>query len=321
MGVDSSAMNPTPTSSRGTDSEPTLSRRAWLGRAGTLGGAALVAGAGGAATVGRAAQPAAGELYRVKNGTLRQSVAPWCFRPMTFEEVCLLAVKLGLPSVELTTPANFATLKKHGLVCAMTSSHGFTKGFAHTEEHAECHKVLRERIDAAAAAGFPAVITFSGFRKGIGDEAGMKNMVDGLKQIAGYAEQKKVTLCLEMLNSRVAIEMKGHPDYFCDDIDRSVEICRRVGSERVKVLFDVYHVQIMHGDVITRIRQHKDWIGHYHTAGVPGRNEIDASQEINYAPIMQAIKETGYRGFVGQEFIPLKDKATSLAEAVRICDV
>jgi hydroxypyruvate isomerase len=221
----------------------------------------------------------------------------------------------------LTTPANYPILKKHGLVCAITGSHGFAKGFAHVGEHDECVKVLRERIDAAAAAGSPNVITFSGFRRGISDEAGMKNMVEGLKKIAGHAEAKKVTLCLEMLNSRVNVEMKGHPDYFCDDIDKSVEICRRVASERVKVLFDIYHVQIMHGDVIVRIKQHKDWIGHYHTAGVPGRNEIDATQELNYAPIMQAIVETGYRGFIGQEFIPLRDKEASLAEAVRICDV
>jgi hydroxypyruvate isomerase len=240
---------------------------------------------------------------------------------MTLEELCRHSARLGLTSVELVTPDKFAVVKQHGLVCALTGSHGFSKGFAHVEEHAECLKVLRERIDATAAAGFPAVITFSGFRRGLSDEVGMKNMVDGLKQIAGYAEKKQVTLCLEMLNSRVATEMKGHPDYFCDDMDRSVEICKRVGSPRVKVLFDIYHVQIMHGDVITRLRQYKDWIGHYHTAGVPGRNEIDDTQEIQYAPIMKAIVETGYAGFVGQEFIPLRDKVTSLAQAVRICDV
>ena len=240
---------------------------------------------------------------------------------MTWEELCTVAVRLRIPSVELTAPNNFPLLKKHGLVCALTGSHGFAKGFAHVEEHAECLKVLRERIDATAAAGFPAVITFSGFRRGISDEAGTNNLVEGLKKIAGYAEEKKVTVCLEMLNSKVSEEMKGHPDYFCDDIDHSVEICRLVGSERVKVLFDIYHVQIMHGDVIRRVQQHKDWIGHYHTAGVPGRNEIDGTQEINYRPIMQAIVDTGYRGYVGQEFIPLRDKVTSLSDAVRICDV
>ena len=282
---------------------------------------ALAAGAGsalGCPVAGRAAEP---ELYRAKHGRINQSVVPWCFRPMTLEELCGHAAHLGLRSVELVGPDKFPLLKQHGLICALTGSHGFAKGFAHVEEHAECLRVLTERIDATAAAGFPSVITFSGFRRGISDEVGMKNMVDGLKKIAGHAERKKVTLCIEMLNSRVAVEMKGHPDYFCDDIERTVEVCRRISSERVKVLFDIYHVQIMHGDVITRLRQHKDWICHYHTAGVPGRNEIDESQEINYRPIMQAIAETGYRGFVGQEFIPLRDKVQSLSEAVRICDV
>jgi hydroxypyruvate isomerase len=291
-----------------------LSRRRLLQAATVAGTAAAL----GFPAVGRGAEP---ELYKAKNGRIRQSVVPWCFRPMTLEELCRHSARLGLASVELVTPDKFAVVKQHGLVCALTGSHGFSKGFAHVEEHAECLKVLRERIDATAAAGFPAVITFSGFRRGLSDEVGMKNMVDGLKQIAGYAEKKQVTLCLEMLNSRVATEMKGHPDYFCDDMDRSVEICKRVGSPRVKVLFDIYHVQIMHGDVITRLRQYKDWIGHYHTAGVPGRNEIDDTQEIQYAPIMKAIVETGYAGFVGQEFIPLRDKVTSLAQAVRICDV
>ncbi len=299
--------------------EPEKNSHAWSRRR-LIGGVAAL-GTAGMAAAGATGRAAETELYRAKNHRVRQSVVPWCFKPMTLDELCVLAVRLGLPSVELTTPNNVPLLKKHGLVCALTGSHGFAKGFAHVEEHAECLKVLRERIDETAAAGFPSVITFSGFRRGISDEAGMKNMVDGLKKIAGYAEEKKVTLCLEMLNSKDKVEMKGHPDYFCDDLDRSVEICRLVGSERVKVLFDIYHVQIMHGDVIRRLQQHQDWIGHYHTAGVPGRNEIDDTQEVNYGPIMQAIVATGYRGYVGQEFIPLRDKAASLSEAVRICDV
>lgn len=264
---------------------------------------------------------AAAEVYRARHGRINQSVVPWCFRPMPLEELCTHAARMGMKSVELVGPDKFALLKQHGLVCALTGSHGFAKGFARLEEHAECLRVLTERIDATAAAGFPSVITFSGFRRGVSDEEGIRNMVNGLKQIAGHAERKQVTLCIEMLNSRVATEMKGHPDYFCDDIERTVEVCRRIGSERVKVLFDIYHVQIMHGDVISRIRQHREWIGHYHTAGVPGRNEIDDTQEINYRPIMQAIAETGYRGFVGQEFIPLRDKVQSLSDSVRICDV
>ncbi len=307
-------MNSPTNSVRHFTSPPTaLTRRTWLQGAAVASAAAI-----GFPAIVRGAAP---EVYRAKHGRINQSVVPWCFRPLTLEDLCGHAARMGLGSVELVAPDKFPLLKQHGLVCALTGSHGFARGFAHVEEHAECLKVLTERIDATAAAGFPSVITFSGFRRGLSDEVGTKNMIAGLKKIAGHAEKKKVTVCLEMLNSRVAIEMKGHPDYFCDDIDRSVEICQRVGSERVKVLFDIYHVQIMHGDVITRIRQHQDWIGHYHTAGVPGRNEIDDSQEIQYAPIMKAIAATGYRGFVGQEFIPLRDQVASLSEAVKICDV
>ena len=159
------------------------------------------------------------------------------------------------------------------------------------------------------------------FRRGLSDAEGMKNMVDGLKKIVGHAEEKKVTLCLEMLNSRVRENMKGHPDYFCDDMERTVEVCRRVGSERLKVLFDIYHVQIMHGDVTARMKQHAAFIGHVHTAGVPGRNEIDDTQEINYPPLMRTLLEIGYTGYVGQEFIPTRDPVASLAQGVQICDV
>jgi hydroxypyruvate isomerase len=265
----------------------------------------------------RAAEP----LYRAQHRKIRQSVVPWCFKPMPIPELIGHAAKLGLESVELVAVEHWPRVKEAGMTVAIAGSHGFAKGFAHVEEHAECLRVLRERIDQSADFGCPSVITFSGFRRGLTTDDAMKNMVAGLKQIVGHAERKKVTLCLEMLNSRVTEEMKGHPDYFCDDIDLTVDICRQVGSEQLKVLFDIYHVQIMHGDIIVRLQKHADWIGHYHTAGVPGRNEIDDAQEINYAAIMKAIVATGYRGFVGQEFIPLRDPVASLAQAVRICDV
>ncbi len=263
-----------------------------------------------------------GELpYRVKNGRIRQSVVPWCFSPMSVEELARHSAAMGLLSVELCDPKVWPLLKELGMTCAIAGSHGFAKGFAHREEWAECHASLRGRIAECAAAGVERVITFSGFRRGISDEEGMKNMVEGLKEIAAFAEEKKVTLCLEMLNSRVDVKMKGHPDYFCDSMERSVEICRQISSPRVKVLFDIYHVQIMHGDVISHIRQHKEWIAHVHTAGVPGRGEIDETQELNYPPIMEALLEVKYDGFVGQEFIPTRDKVASLAQGVRICDV
>jgi len=261
------------------------------------------------------------QSYTAKNGRIQQSVIHWCFKPMPVEELANHAARMGLKSVELVAPEYWPTLKKLGLICAISPSHGFTKGFAHKEEHAECLEILRKQIDLTSEAGFPSIITFSGFRRGISDEEGMKNMVEGFKQIVGHAEKKKVTVCLEMLNSRVNIEMKGHPDYFCDKIEMAAEVCKRVGSERMKVLFDIYHVQIMEGDIIARIKQFYPYIGHYHTAGVPGRNELDDTQEINYVPIMKAIVETGYKGYVGQEFIPTRDKALALNEAVKLCDV
>jgi hydroxypyruvate isomerase len=291
-----------------------MNRRSFIQKQAALAGAAAIA-------TKLPARAAEADLYKIKNGRIQQSVIPWCFKPMTPAQIVDTSVKIGLKSVELIGPEHWPALKEKGLTCAIAGSHGFARGFAHKEEHDECSKVLRTNIDLASKAGVPSIITFSGFRRGLSDEEGTRNMVDGLKKIAGFAEEKRVTVCLEMLNSRVNVEMKGHPDYFCDDIDRSVEICKQVGSERVKVLFDIYHVQIMHGDVIARLKRHKDWIGHYHTAGVPGRNEIDDTQELQYAPIMRAILETGYKGYVGQEFIPLRDKVRSLAEAAQICDV
>ena len=259
--------------------------------------------------------------YRIKSGKIKQSVVSWCFNPMTVEELAKHSAAMGLKSVELVDPKYWPMLKELGLTCAIAGSHGFAKGFAHQEEWAECHKILRERIEMCAAAGIERIISFSGFRRGLSDEEGIKNMVAGLKEIAGFAEEKKVTICVEMLNSRVNTTMKGHPDYFCDSIERTVDILKQVGSSRCKVLFDLYHVQIMHGDVISRIKQHKEYIAHVHTAGVPGRNEIDDTQELNYPPLMNALLEIGYDGFVGQEFIPTRDKVASLAQGVKICDV
>jgi hydroxypyruvate isomerase len=295
-----------------------LSRRGAFKRL-TVG--ALALSAAGTAWKSLADDASPEKLYKVRNGRIHQSVCLWCYNPMPPAELAAHAADLGMASVELIAPEFWPELTRRGLVCAMTPSHGWAKGFAQKDEHAECLQVLRERIDQTAAAGFKNVITFSGFRRGLSTEEAIKNMVEGLKKIAGYAEEKKITLCLEMLNSRVAVTMKGHPDYFCDDLDRAVAICKEIGSERVKVLFDIYHVQIMNGDLISRIRQHHPYIAHYHTGGNPGRNEIDGSQEINYPAVMRAILETGYEGCVGQEFIPTRDKVASLSEAVKICDV
>ena len=264
----------------------------------------------------------AGDFYVAKNGRINQSLVTWNFRPLTIPELAKLSVKFGVKSVELVGPEHWPMLKELGLKCAIAGSHGFAKGFAQPDQHAECLKVLEQRIEQCATHGVPRVITFSGFRKGLTIEDATKNTIEGLKKIASLAEQKKVTVALEMLNSKVNVEMKGHPDYFADDMDLSVRILKAVGSPYVKVLYDIYHVQIMHGDVISRLRQYRDYIAHYHTAGNPGRNEIDDTQEINYPPIMRAIAETKYTGYVGQEFIPAKaDKVKSINESVKLCDV
>jgi hydroxypyruvate isomerase len=287
----------------------------------------LQSAAVGAATYGALASlrkssgaEAAGE-YKIKNGRIRQSIVPWCFKPLTVPQLVEIAKAQGYESIELVPAEHWSFIKEQGLKIAIGSSHGFARGFAQPDEHEPCLKILRDQLDRAAAFSVPSIITFSGFRRGLTTEDAVKNMVAGLKQIVGYAEQKQVTLCLEMLNSRVAVEMKGHPDYFCDDMDLTIDIIKQVGSPRLKVLFDIYHVQIMQGDVITRIRQYHEYVGHYHTAGNPGRNEIGDTQEINYPGIMKVIAETKYDGFVGQEFIPVRNARESLAEAARLCDV
>jgi hydroxypyruvate isomerase len=193
---------------------PGLSRRGAFKR---LAAGALAVSAGAAAATASADDAKQGELYKVRNGRVQQSVVSWCFNPMTPPELAGHAADLGMASVELVAPEFWPELTKRGLVCAITPSHGFRTGFAHKEEHDACIQILRTRIDQTAAAGFTNVITFSGFRRGLTTEDATKNMVEGLKKITGYAEQKNVTLCLEMLNSRVNIDMKGHPDYFCDE--------------------------------------------------------------------------------------------------------
>ncbi len=257
----------------------------------------------------------------VTNGRIRQSVVSWCYDPMPLETLARHAAAIGLAAIENVDPKDWGILRRHGLACAMTVAHGFVDGLNRRENHAECIEKLNAAIDANGEAGFPNVITFSGMRRGMPDDVGLENTVLGLRQVIGRAERKNVTLCLEVLNSRVDAKMKGHPDYMCDTVEWAVEVCRRIASERMKILFDVYHVQIMQGDIITRIRKYHPYVGHYHVAGVPGRGEIGQMQEINYPAVMRAVLATGYTGYVGQEFVPTRDPIQSLREAVQICDV
>lgn len=252
----------------------------------------------------------------VKNGRINQSVCKWCYGKIPLDQLCAAAAKMGLKSIELLSGSDLLTVKKYGLICAMVSTHSLRNGMNNKKYHAECIAKIRTGIDAAAEHRFPNVISFSGNRAGIPDDVGLENAVIGLKQIVGYAEMKKVTICIEYLNSKV-----NHKGYMFDRMNWGVELCKKVGSEHLKILYDIYHAQIMEGDIIRTIRDYKDYIGHYHTGGNPGRNEIDETQELYYPAIMRAIIETGFKGYVGQEFIPTRDPLTSLAQGARICDV
>jgi len=292
-----------------------------LSRRRLLEGAAATA-AGAVAWSATERLTAAADAPAAAKGNINQSLVEWCYKKYwKFDELCRVAKQLGCKSVELADPKDWPTLKKHGLACAIATSHWFDKGFNNPDYHEMCIEKIRASIDACAEYGFPNVITFTGFREYIPDDVGAKNCVEGFKKIVGYAEKKKVNLCLEMLNSRVDVEMKGHPGYQGDHTDYCIDIIKQVGSPRMKLLFDIYHVQIMDGDVISRIRQHAEFIGHIHTAGNPGRAELDDQQEINYPPIMRALLEVGYSGYVGQEFIPTRDPLQGLQQAVALCDV
>ena len=286
----------------------------------------MVAGTGAAGTMSLTLGSCAAGRKRAARGAtkgrINQSIVYWCFEKYwDIEKTCQVARHLGCKSIELVEPEHWPTLREYGLVCAILGSHGFEKGMNNPDNHDMCIGKLRESIDACSEYGFPNVITFTGFREDIPDDVGLRNCVDGYKKVIGYAEQKNVNLCLEILNSRVSEEMKGHPGYQGDHTDYCIEIIKQVSSPRMKLLFDIYHVQIMDGDIISRIRQYKDYIGHYHTAGNPGRCEIDDKQEINYKPIMEEIVKTGYTGYVGQEFVPTRNPFSGLSEAVTLCDV
>ncbi|MEK0448138.1 MAG: hypothetical protein RL088_406 [Verrucomicrobiota bacterium] len=270
-----------------------------------------------------AAEAASGAV----KGRINHSVCKWCYPKVPLEDLCKAGKEMGLTSIELVEPTDFPTLKKHDLTCAMTTfptiaGPGGEKigsipyGFNRTEHHELLIKAYEPYIAAVADAGFKHLICFSGNRNGMDDETGLKNCAEGLKKLLPLAEKRGVTLVMELLNSRV-----DHKDYMCDHSDWGIALCKAIGSERFKLLFDIYHMQIMDGDVISRIRAGKDYFAHYHTGGVPGRNEIDESQELNYAAIMRAIVETGFKGHVAQEFIPKREPLVSLRQAVGICDV
>lgn len=254
-------------------------------------------------------------------GKVNHSVCRWCYSSIPLDELCKASKEIGIQSIDLAAPEDFATIKKYDLTTAMVASNGkewgITKGWNRIEHHDPLVTYFEHLIDQTASAGFTNLICFSGNRGGMSDQQGLENCATGLKKIMGYAEKKKVTLVMELLNSKV-----NHPDYQCDRTAWGVELCKAIGSNNFKLLYDIYHMQIMEGDVIHTIRDYQQYIAHYHTGGVPGRNEIDETQELFYPAIMQAIVDTGFKGFVAQEFIPKRaDKLASLKQGVQICDV
>ena len=262
--------------------------------------------------------------FKIKNGRIKQSIMGWCFNPMPVPELAKHCKEIGLVAMEGIGVNHYPMIKKLGLEISLVGSHGFAEGPVNRDNHEKCAEKIRAGIDNAVKFGSKRVITFTGMgEKGISPEQGARNCVEFWKSMMSYAEEKGILLCLEHLNSRDDTHpMKGHPGYFGDDVDFCVDLIKKVDSPNMKLLFDIYHVQVMNGDVIRRINQYKDVIAHYHTAGAPGRGELDDTQEINYPPIMRAILKTGYDGYVAQEFIPTwDDPIKALRHAARVCDV
>ena len=259
---------------------------------------------------------------------INHSVCKWCYGSIPLEELCVAGQAMGLKSIELLMPSDFALLQKYGLTCAMVSYPkgktaagvdvgGIAKAFNRLEHHDALVAAYEPHLRAAAAVGAKQVICFSGNRDGMDDAQGLANCATGLKRLLPLAEQLGIKLVMELLNSKV-----NHKDYMCDYSHWGVELCQQLDSASFGLLYDIYHMQIMEGNVIATIRDNHRWFAHYHTGGVPGRNEIDDTQELYYPAIMRAIADTGYQGYVGQEFMPKRpDKLASLKQAVRICSV
>jgi len=291
------------------------SRRSFLHTAGVAAAAAALA-------------PRLSRAEAALKGRINHSVCKWCYAKVPLEDLCVAGKEMGLQSVELLQPADFPTLKKHGLICAMVSNATaqgpdgkpigqIERAWNRTEHHEALAKAYATQIDAVADAGFKNLICFSGNRAGLDDATGLKNCAEGLKKILPQAEKRGVIICMELLNSRV-----NHKDYMCDRSAWGVELVKTIGSPNFKLLYDIYHMQIMEGDVIATIRREHEAFAHYHTGGVPGRHEIDETQELQYPAIMRAIADTGFKGHVAQEFIPARsDVIGSLKQGVTICDV
>jgi hydroxypyruvate isomerase len=252
------------------------------------------------------------------NGKIKHSVCKWCYRDISLETFAVECKKIGITSIELLGPEDWPVLKKHGLTCALPNGAGMgiEKGFNDLALHDELVKSYEDLFPKLKEAGYTTVICFSGNRRGMSDIDGMRNCAIGLRRLMPSAEKYGITMIMELLNSKV-----NHKDYMCDHTAWGAGLCEMIGSEHFKLLYDIYHMSIMEGDVIATIKKYNKYIGHYHTGGVPGRNEIDEGQELYYPAIMKAIADTGFTGYVAQEFIPKREPLASLKQCVNICDI
>jgi hydroxypyruvate isomerase len=253
-----------------------------------------------------------------RKGRVKQSVSRWCYQHIPLEDLCASASRMGLQGVDLLTPEEYLVPGRYGLVCSMGYAGGgeIPSAMNRVENHANIEASFRKYIPLAARAGVPNVITFSGNRDGISDDEGVKNTIAGLNRVKKVAEDHRVTICMELLNSKV-----DHKDYMCDRAAWGVRVMEAVNSPHVKLLYDIYHMQIMEGDLIRTIQQDIQWLGHFHTGGVPGRHELDNTQEVQWDGVMRAIVASGFQGYVAHEFVPTRDPLTSLRQAVDLCDV
>ena len=288
-----------------------MNRRKMIGQ---IAGAAVVTAA---SPLNSVFTGAGNDATRLK-GNIHHSVSQWCYSDIPLEDFAKACKEMGIESIELLGEKDWAIVKNAGLKCAVgyATDWGIPKGFNRIENHEKLIADYETMIPKAAAAGVPNLICFSGNREGQDNNEGMINCAKGLRKLMPSAEKYGVTIIMELLNSY------GHKDYQCDKTSWGSSLCEMVGSERFKLLYDIYHMQIMEGNIIDTITKYSPYIGHIHTGGVPGRNEIDDTQELNYPPIMRALLKTGYKGFVGQEFVPSqKDKLESLRKCIQICDV
>ncbi|MGB6598169.1 MAG: TIM barrel protein [Candidatus Acidiferrum sp.] len=253
-----------------------------------------------------------------RRGRIQQSVSRWCYEKIPLEELCAYAARIGLKAVDLLNPDEYEVPGRYGLVCSMGYAGGgeIASALNRIENHARIEEGFRKYIPLAAKAGVPNVITFSGNRAGMSDEEGAKNTIAGLNRVRKIAEDHGVNICMELLNSKI-----NHKDYMCDRTAWGVQVVQAVNSPRVKLLYDIYHMQIMEGDLIRTIQENIQWLGHFHTGGVPGRHELDDTQEVQWDGVMRGIAATNFHGYVAHEFVPARDPLTSLRQAADLCDV